>query len=76
MRHAKDRREKRPRRSAISRKSVFLGGSSRFFRMAFAALRIHSSAVSTITTRQPASPAVLPRNGMMRRTVFNGSSVK
>ena len=44
-----------PRRSVRSRKSVFLGGSSRFFRMALAALRFMSSAVSTITTRQPPS---------------------
>ena len=55
-----------------NRNSARAGGSSSDFRSALAALRLSSSAESTITTRQASSPLVSPRNDFSRRTSSTG----
>jgi methionyl-tRNA synthetase len=66
---------RRPGRWDTKRRIVFSGGSSKFFRSALAALAFISSALSTMATRQPPSPAVVPKKLLSLRMTSTVSSV-
>src|ERR1700688_864733 len=58
----------RPGALASSIKPAREGGSSRSLRSALAAFSFMSSAVSTIATRQPPAPELMPKKPPSRRT--------